>query len=95
MKLYVCWTKREVNLKSDGHPCGNAYTALKEAGHDPKVVYAHSFGGLPDLLQTPTRKLVKAKTGRSWVPALETDEGQWISGSGEIAAWAGQHPAAA
>lgn len=93
MKLYVCWTKRELHLRPGGHSCANAYKALKEAGHDPDVVHAHSWGALPDALQTPTRRLVKEKTGQSWVPALETDDGQWINGSGAIATWAEQHPA--
>ena len=29
------------------------------------------------------------------MPALETDDGEWIGGSEEIAAWAEQHPASA
>ena len=92
MKLYVCWTKRELHLRPGGHPCANAYKALQEAGHEPRVKYAHSLGGLPGAVQTPTRKLVKEKTGEHWVPALETDDGEWIGGSKEIVAWAGAAP---
>jgi hypothetical protein len=95
MNLYVCWTKQAFTVKPGGHPCGNAYRALRGAGHDPKVVRSHSIGFIPAALQTPTRKLVKEKTGKYWVPALETDEGEWISGSEEIIAWAAQHPALA
>jgi hypothetical protein len=95
MDLYVCWTKRELHLRPGGHPCANAYEALRAAGHDPEVKYAHSLGALPDALQTPTRKLVREKTGKSWVPALETEDGTWISGSAEIVAWAEAHPASA
>ena len=94
MKLYVCWTKRELHISGrGGHPCTNAYKALRKAGYDPEVTHALSFGGLPDAVQTPARKVVKEKTGKSWVPALETDDGEWISGSKEIAAWAEQNPA--
>jgi hypothetical protein len=93
VKLYVCWTNRELHLRPGGHPCANAYKALSEAGHDPEVVHAHSLGAVPGALQTPTRKKVKEHTGEYWVPALETDEGEWIGGSKAIVAWAGQHPA--
>ncbi|HEX7058437.1 MAG TPA: glutathione S-transferase N-terminal domain-containing protein [Solirubrobacterales bacterium] len=93
MKLYVCWTKRELHIRSSGHPCANAHKALTEAGYDPEVVHALSFGALPDALQTPARKLVKEKTGQNWVPALETDDGQWIGGSEAIVTWAEANPA--
>lgn len=95
MKLYVCYTKRELHLPrpgGGGHPCANAYRELRTAGHDPEVVRTYGFGGLPDALQPPGRKLVKEKTGSAWVPALETDEGEWISGSQEIVDWAEKHP---
>jgi hypothetical protein len=95
MNLYVCWTTKELHLRPGGHPCANAYKALKAAGHEPEVLYAHSYGGLPDALQTPTRKLLKEKTGEHWVPALRTDDGEWIGGTKEIVAWAGRHPATA
>lgn len=88
MNLYVCYTTAELHIRPGGHPCANAYKALKEAGVDFDVIKVHSFGAVPDALQTSGRKHVKAHTGSSWVPALETDEGQWISGSKEIAAWA-------
>ena len=88
MNLYVCWTTRELHLRPGGHPCANAYKALREAGHDPEIRYAHSLGAIPGALQTPTRKKVKQHTGNYWVPALETDDGEWIGGSKKIVAWA-------
>jgi hypothetical protein len=81
MKLYVCWTNRELHLRPGGHPCANADKALREAGHDPEVIHAHSLGPIPGALQTQTRKKVKEHTGEYWVPALETDDGEWIGGS--------------
>jgi len=93
MKLYVCYTRRETHLRPGGHPCAKAYKALREAGHDPEVIRSYGLGALPDALQTGRRKLVKEKTGRNWVPALETDDGEWIGGSERIIAWAEQHPA--
>jgi hypothetical protein len=95
MDLYVCWTSRELHLRPGGHPCANALKALEAAGHNPEIKYAHSVGLIPGALQTPTRKKVKENTGEYWVPALETDDGEWISGSEEIATWAEQHPATA
>jgi hypothetical protein len=47
------------------------------------------------VLQTPTRKLLKEKTGEHWVRALKTDDGEWIGGTREIVAGAGRHPATA
>ena len=43
--------------------------------------------------QTSGRKEVKRLTGKTWVPALVTDDDQVIQGSKEIAAWAKQNPA--
>ncbi len=93
MDLYVCWTTRNPPLPPYDHPCAIAYRALREAGHDPEVKYALSYGPLPAAIQTPARKKVKEHTGTHSVPALETDDGEWVSGSAEIAAWAEQHPA--
>jgi hypothetical protein len=70
------------------HPCREAYQALEQAGFEPDVVKTHSYGALPMALQTPSRKHVNEKTGSPWVPALETDEGEWISGTREIVDWA-------
>jgi glutathione S-transferase len=76
-----------------GHPCRNAYQALRNAGHDPELVKAHGFGALPDSLNGPVRAEVKRLTGRSWVPVLVLDDGTVISDSKAIVAWAQAHPA--
>jgi hypothetical protein len=94
MKLYVCWTTKDLPLPPGRHVCSAAYDALREAGHEPEVGYARSYGALPGAVQTPARKLVKEKTGSYWVPALETDDGEWIGGSKRIIAWAAENPAA-
>jgi Glutathione S-transferase, N-terminal domain len=94
MRLFVCWTTRNVSFPpGQDHSCWKAHDALKSAGHDPDVVHALSFGGIPGVLQTPPRREVKKHTGSYWVPALETEDGEWISGSDEIVAWAESHPA--
>lgn len=90
MKLYVCWGTFQVPVVRE-HPCKDAYDALVQADFEPEVVKTYSFGAMPDALQTSGRKLVKDATGSNWVPALETDDGEWISGSKEIIAWAEQH----
>jgi hypothetical protein len=97
MKLYVCYGTFPVPLRPGGHPCANAYHALKKAGHDPEVVRSYGLGPLPDtpFNATPGRKRVKELTGKSWVPALELDDGTALSGSEAIIAWAAANPAVA
>jgi hypothetical protein len=92
MRLYVCWGTWSVPGRE--HVCATANDALREAGHTPEVIHAHSFGGLPSLIQTPTRKKVKKHTGKYWVPALELDDGTWVGGTEKIVAWARANPAA-
>ena len=94
MKLYVCYGTFR-SPRPGGHPCGNAYRALKDAGHDPEVVKTYGWGMLPDALNPPRRKEVKRLTGSMWVPVLVTDDESVIGGSKEIVAWAQEHPAAA
>ena len=96
MNLYVCWTTRELHLRPGGHPCANAYKALQAGGaRSRRSATPTRSARFPGALQTPTRKKVKEHTGEYWVPALETDDGEWIGGSKEIVAWAERHPAAA
>ena len=91
MKLFVCWNARRGPL---GHPCGDAYHALREAGHEPEVVKAYGLRLLPDFLnRTQGRREAKRLTGRTTVPVLVTDEGEVVSDSKRIAAWAREHPA--
>jgi len=100
VKLYVCWgTWRGATVRpfrrTDAHPCGVAYSALKEGGHDPKVIRCFGWRELPAPFNyTSGRRRVKELTGDVTVPVLVTDEGQVIAGSGVIAAWAGDHAAA-
>jgi Glutathione S-transferase, N-terminal domain len=94
MKLYVCWGTFPTP-RPGGHPCANAYQALRDAGHDPEVVKSYGLVVLPDtpFNQTAGRKRAKELTGSSMVPFLELDDGTAIAGSKEIAAWAAEHPA--
>jgi hypothetical protein len=93
MKLYICWGTFPNPLRPGGHPCRNAYTALKDAGYEPELVKSYGLGPLPDM--TDGRKEVKRLTGQSWVPVLVLDDGEVIEDSKNIVAWAQQHPASA
>lgn len=94
MKLYVCWDKRPAHPVIGDHPCGQAYEAVKGAGHDPDVVRAYGWKALPEFLNmTPGRREVKRLTGKLDVPVLVTDDDQVIQGSQEIIAWAEANPA--
>src|SRR5881275_2673508 len=96
MKLYVCYGTWKPAPRPGGHPCGKAYHALVDAGHDPEVIRTYGLGMLPGIFNwTPGRREVKRLTGNYWVPVLVTDDGGVIQGSKKIASWAQSHPAAA
>lgn len=84
------WTARP-----GGHPCHNAYKALREAGHDPEVVRVYGLGIGPKITQRKTsgRRKIEELTGSPVVPVLVTDDGEAIGESARIAEWAQQNPA--
>lgn len=92
MRLYVCYGTFPAPLRPGGHPCGNAYRALKEAGYDPKIKRVYG-GAIPLTNLTSGRREVKRLTGQSWVPVLVTSDGEVIHDSKKIVAWARNHPA--
>lgn len=94
MKLYVCWGTMQTP-RPGGHPCHNAYKALREAGHDPEVVRVHGLGIGPRFLHVTTsgRREVEELTGERTVPVLVTDDGEAIRESKRIVEWAKRHPA--
>ena len=96
MKLYICWGTFQTP-RPGGHPCANAYNALRDAGHDPEVVKVHGLGVGPKLFQhiTDGRREVEELTGSTTVPVLVTDSGEAIGDSKAIVAWAEAHPASA
>jgi hypothetical protein len=96
MKLYVCYGTFKTAPRPGGHPCGNAYHALKDAGHNPEVVRTYGWGLLPKAFNnTSGRREVERLTGNRWVPVLVTDDGEAIQGSDKIMEWARAHPAVA
>ena len=96
MKLYICWGTFG-SPRPGGHPCRNAYEALREAGHDPELIKSYGLTILPDtpFNQTEGRKEVKRLTGKSTVPVLVTDDGEVVSDSKNIVDWAKMNPAGA
>lgn len=92
MKLYVCYGTFP-SPRPGGHPCKNAYDALRKAGHAPELVRTYGLGPLPAF--TSGRREVKRLTGQSWVPVLVTDDGEAIHESKAIVAWAEANPARA
>jgi hypothetical protein len=93
MKLYVCYGTWKPAPRPGGHPCGKAYHALVDAGHQPEVIRSYGLGMLPGIFNlTPGRREVKRLTGNHWVPVLVTDDGNVVQGSKEIAEWARTTP---
>ena len=96
MKLYVCYGTFGAAPEGGGHPCGAAYKALKDAGHDPEVVKSYGFGVLPSFMNpTHGRREAKRLTGSHKVPVLVTDDDEVVADSKEIVKWAQAHPVAA
>ena len=97
MKLYVCFGTWKPAPRPGGHPCGNAYHALREAGHEPELIKSYGLTMLPDtpFNQTDGRKEAKRLTGSSTVPVLVTDEGEVVADSKKIVEWAKKNPAGA
>ena len=93
MKLYVCWTTIQTPRPPHGHPCHNAYAALRDSGHDPEVVKVRGLGIGPIKLMTDGRREVQELTGSPVVPVLVTDDGEVINESQRIVEWAEAHPA--
>jgi hypothetical protein len=95
MELYICWGTFQT-LRPGGHPCANAYNALRDAGHDPEVTKVRGLGIGPGFmhLMTDGRRKVEELTGQHAVPVLVTDSGQVIQDSKRIVAWAEANPAA-
>ncbi|HEX7610301.1 MAG TPA: glutathione S-transferase N-terminal domain-containing protein [Solirubrobacteraceae bacterium] len=93
MKLYVCWGTFPTP-RPGGHPCANAYHALKDAGYDPEVIKSYGLAPLPEAFnRTRGRREVQELTGNRWVPTLVLDDGTVIDESHAIVEWAGANPA--
>lgn len=95
MKLYICWGTFK-SPRPGGHPCRNACEALREAGHDPELIKSYGWSILPDAFnKSAGRKKAEELTGSYSLPVLVTDDGEVISDSKKIIAWAKANPAGA
>lgn len=93
--LYTCAQKKR--LPGALHPCARAAKALDAAGYEYEIKVV---GGYRAALWTwgsrgADRAEVKRLSGTNEVPILVLDDGEVISGSGTIAGWARDNPAAA
>jgi glutathione S-transferase len=95
MKLYVCWGTFPT-VRPGGHPCRNAYEALREAGYEPEVIKSYGLAALPGVFNRARgRREVQELTGNRWVPTLVLDDGTVVDDSHAIIDWAKANPAAA
>ncbi len=94
MELYICWGTFQTP-RPGGHPCANAYAAVRDAGYDPEVIKVQGLGMGPKFLHlmTPGRKGIRELTGQDAVPVLVTDSAEVITESKRIVDWAEAHPA--
>jgi glutathione S-transferase len=78
------------------HPCGRAAKALDEAGHSYEIEKVK--GGIGMIWTLPSRGRDRAEverlSGQRSVPILVLDDGEVVTGSGEIVDWARENPAA-
>lgn len=90
MILYVCAQKKAAPAL---HPCGKAAKALDHAGHsyDLKVVRGYRMAPWTWPQRKRDRAEVRELSGSDEVPILVLDDGEVISGSGDIATWANEN----
>jgi glutathione S-transferase len=90
MLLYTCGQKdHQARL---GHPCGRAAKALRDAGHEIEIETVEGYRLLP-WTRRGKRDRIREISGQEDVPVLVTDDGEVVSGTGTIIAWAKEHPA--
>jgi glutathione S-transferase len=91
MLLYTCGQKdHQARL---GHPCGRAAKALRDAGHEFEIETVDGYRLLP-WTRRGKRDKIRELSGQEDVPVLVTGDGEVVSGTGTIVAWAKAHPVA-
>jgi glutathione S-transferase len=92
--LYTCGAKKAGARL--GHPCGRAAKALDDAGYryELRVVGGYRMAFWTWGSREEDRAEVRKLSGSNEVPILVCDDGEVVSGSGTIARWAKEHPAA-
>ncbi len=93
MILYTCGQKKSTPSM---HPCGKAAKALDQAGHEYEIQVVGGYRLMPWTWGSRSRDRAEVKklSGQQQVPILVLDDGEVISGSGKIAGWAKDNPAA-
>jgi glutathione S-transferase len=76
------------------HPCAKAGKALRGAGYEFELKTVKGYRMMPWTWgsRDSDRAEVRRLSGGNDVPILVLDNGEVIAGSGEIAAWAKEHP---
>ena len=94
MILYTCGQK--TIGPSFAHPCAKAGKALEAAGYEYelKTVPGYRMAIWTWGTRKRDREEIRELSGTDEVPILVLDDGEVISGSGTIARWAKEHPAA-
>jgi len=94
MVLYTCGQKKRGPAVM--HPCAKAANALDSAGYEYELRTVGSYRLMPWTWgsRDKDRAEVKRLSGTNEVPILVLDDGEVVSGSGAIARWAKEHPAA-
>lgn len=92
MVLYTCAQKKAGPALM--HPCAKAAQALDAAGHEYEVKAVKGYRFVPWTRPSrgADRAEVRELSGKNEVPILVLDGGGVVSGSGEIAQWAREHP---
>ena len=94
MVLYTCGQKKRGPAVM--HPCAKAAKALDEAGYEYEIKVVGGYRLMPWTWGSrgADRAEVKRLSGTNEAPILVLDGGEVVSGSGTIARWAREHPAA-
>jgi glutathione S-transferase len=92
--LYTCGQKK--HGPGFMHPCAKAGKALDAAGHEYEVrtVSGYRLAFWSWRNRAADRAEVRELSGQNNVPILVLDDGETIVGSGRIARWAEENPAA-
>lgn len=95
MILYTCGQK--IAGPAAMHPCAKAGKALNDAGHVFEIKTVGGYRLMPWTWRRRSRDRAEVKklSGTPEVPVLVLDDGEVISGSGDILTWAKQNPASA
>jgi glutathione S-transferase len=93
MVLYTCGQK--LTGPAALHPCAKAGKALREAGYEFEIKSVGGYRLMPWTWSSRARDRAEVKelSGTREVPILVLEDGEVISGSGEISRWAGRSSA--